>query len=72
MYVCMHVCMYVSVGIGAQLMRDIPFYGSFFGSYDLLCRGIKANTTWTDTFTYLVAGGLVLYVCMYVCMYGRK
>ena len=57
------------VGIGAQLLRDVPFYGSFFGSYDLLCRGIRANSNLSDTLTYLVAGGYVLYVCMCVRIY---
>jgi solute carrier family 25 (mitochondrial ornithine transporter) member 2/15 len=44
-------------GIGAQVMRDIPFYASFFGSYDLICRELKANTDWTDTGIYFTAGG---------------
>lgn len=31
-------------GLSAQIMRDIPFYSSFFGSYELLVRWMKANT----------------------------
>lgn len=44
-------------GISAQVIRDIPFYGSFFGSYDVLCRVLRANTKWSDSSVYFVAGG---------------
>lgn len=43
--------------MNAQLLRDIPFYASFFGSYEILCRGLRAHTDWSDTSVYLVAGG---------------
>jgi APA family basic amino acid/polyamine antiporter len=32
-------------------MRDVPFYGSFFGSYDLLCRGIKESSRFNTIVT---------------------
>lgn len=44
-------------GISAQVIRDIPFYGSFFGSYDVLCRALRTNTDWSDSAVYFVAGG---------------
>ena len=44
-------------GIVAQVVRDIPFYASFFGSYDIFCRLLKKNTTWNDTSIYFVSGG---------------
>jgi hypothetical protein len=44
-------------GIGAQVMRDIPFYSSFFGTYELSCRYLRATTTWNDTAVYFVSGG---------------
>ena len=45
-------------GIGIQIIRDIPFYGSFFGSYDLFCAYLKKNTKMSDTSVYFVSGGL--------------
>ena len=44
--------------IGIQIIRDIPFYGSFFGSYDLFCTYLKKNTKMSDTSVYFVSGGL--------------
>ena len=46
------------VGMGAQVIRDVPFYATFFGSYDTICALIKANTTWSDPIVYASAGGL--------------
>lgn len=48
-------------GIGAQVVRDIPFYASFFGSYDIFCKVLKKSTDWNDTSIYFVAGGYVRY-----------
>jgi Mitochondrial carrier protein len=48
-------------GIGAQVVRDIPFYASFFGSYDIICKVLKKSTDWNDTSIYFVAGGYVRY-----------
>ena len=49
-------------GIGAQVMRDIPFYASFFGSYDIFCKILKKSTSWNDTSIYFVAGGYVIFI----------
>lgn len=50
-------------GMGAQILRDIPFYSSFFGSYDILCMGLKRFTSLSDTAVYFLAGGLVILSC---------
>lgn len=42
----------------AQVLRDIPFYGSFFGSYDILCHVLKQSTSWSDGTVFFVSGGL--------------
>ena len=44
-------------GFAAQVMRDIPFYASFFGVYGVCCQYLKASTTWSDTSVYFVSGG---------------
>lgn len=44
-------------GLGSQVIRDIPFYGSFFGTYDVMCRVLRANTNWSDAGVYFTAGG---------------
>jgi hypothetical protein len=44
-------------GIGAQILRDIPFYSSFFGSYDIMCMLMKKYTAWPDSSIYFIAGG---------------
>eukprot|EP01035_Chromulina_nebulosa_P024402 gene24402-31766_t len=44
-------------GITIQLTRDVIFYSSFFGSYDIMCDIMKKNTKWSDTFIYFMAGG---------------
>jgi solute carrier family 25 (mitochondrial ornithine transporter) member 2/15 len=45
------------VGFRAQLLRDIPFYSSFFGSYDILCAILKQHTDLPETSIYFVSGG---------------
>jgi len=50
--------LWILLGFGAQLLRDIPFYSSFFGSYDLLCLSLSDSfPQWSDTFIYFLAGG---------------
>jgi hypothetical protein len=44
-------------GFASQVIRDIPFYASFFGTYDLMCRMLKARTNWSDASIYFTAGG---------------
>eukprot|EP01038_Epipyxis_sp_PR26KG_P005247 gene5247-7292_t len=45
-------------GIGAQLCRDVPFYCSFFGSYDVLCQVLRVSfPEASDTSIYFTAGG---------------
>lgn len=46
-------------GFSAQLIRDIPFYASFFGVYTVSCDLLKSYTSWTDTTVYFMSGGLV-------------
>jgi len=46
------------LGFHAQVMRDIPFYATFFGSYEIICRLLRANTQWSDAAVYFTAGGL--------------
>lgn len=45
------------VGLGAQITRDIPFYATFFGSYELLCRYMKKHTDLPETSIYFISGG---------------
>lgn len=45
-------------GFSSQLMRDVPFYASFFGSYEIICQALKEHTDLTETSVYFVAGGL--------------
>ena len=45
-------------GFSCQILRDIPFYASFFGSYEAFCTLFKKNTSWSDTTIYFVSGGL--------------
>lgn len=44
-------------GIHAQVLRDIPFYAAFFGTYDILCQHLKSTTKWTDVSVYFISGG---------------
>lgn len=46
------------VGFGPQLIRDIPFYASFFGTYDILCYLLKKYTSFPETSVYFIAGGI--------------
>ena len=44
-------------GFASQVLRDIPFYASFFGTYDVMCRVLKDRTNWSDARVYFTAGG---------------
>lgn len=46
------------VGYGPQLIRDVPFYASFFGTYDILCYVMKKYTSLPETSIYFIAGGI--------------
>jgi len=48
----------LNIGMSAQVLRDIPFYATFFGFYELSCRYLRATTKWNDTSVYFVSGGL--------------
>ena len=59
-------------GIAAQVVRDIPFYASFFGSYDVFCKMLKRTTDWNDTSIYFVSGGCVTVfyiICVVIVIY---
>lgn len=45
-------------GFGAQLMREIPFFSAFFGSYEILCQSFRKYTKMSDTTVYFVSGGI--------------
>lgn len=45
-------------GLSWQLMRDVPFYGTFFGSYEILCQLFKNHTDWSEPAIYFISGGL--------------
>lgn len=45
-------------GMGAQIARDIPFYATFFGSYDSLCCILQTHTSMSEPVVYATAGGL--------------
>lgn len=45
-------------GFATQITRDIPFYASFFGSYEVLCMLLQKYTELPDTAVYFVSGGL--------------
>lgn len=40
-----------------QLLRDVPFYASFFGSYDILCHLLQKSTDWSEASIYFISGG---------------
>lgn len=44
-------------GIGAQIMRDVPFYATFFGSYEIMCQIFKRRTTLPETSIFFISGG---------------
>mmetsp|Transcript_14868 Transcript_14868/g.32524 ORF Transcript_14868/g.32524 Transcript_14868/m.32524 type:complete len:294 (-) Transcript_14868:2115-2996(-) len=45
-------------GFAAQVMRDIPFYSSFFGTYEILCQTFEKYTQWEQSSIYFISGGL--------------
>jgi len=45
-------------GFCAQIMRDIPFYSSFFGTYEILCQTFRKYTAWDQSSIYFISGGL--------------
>ena len=46
------------IGIGAQILRDVPFFACFFGVYELLCPIFTRHMKLPDDVAYFVAGGL--------------
>lgn len=44
-------------GFGAQLLREIPFFSAFFGSYEILCQSFKKYTDLSDSSVYFISGG---------------
>jgi hypothetical protein len=44
-------------GMPIQIIRDILFYGTFFGSYDVLCEVLKEHTNMSEAMVYFTAGG---------------
>jgi hypothetical protein len=40
------------------VLRDIPFYSSFFGTYTVSCELLKYYTDFSDTAIYFTSGGL--------------
>ena len=44
-------------GFCAQLMREIPFYSAFFGSYEILCQSFRKYTSLSDGTIFFVSGG---------------
>ena len=44
-------------GFGAQVMREIPFFSAFFGSYEILCQSFRKYTTLSDSKIYFISGG---------------
>ena len=58
------------VGMGAQILRDIPFYASFFGVYDTFVYLLKDKfPTMSEPVVYATAGGFagqIAWVCSIV------
>jgi solute carrier family 25 (mitochondrial carnitine/acylcarnitine transporter), member 20/29 len=44
-------------GFPIQVTRDVIFYSSFFGSYDVICIYLKKYTSLSDPIIYFTAGG---------------
>lgn len=44
-------------GFSIQLLRDVPFYTSFFGSYEFLKKYFKNNTDLSDSMITMISGG---------------
>lgn len=55
-------------GIAAQVMRDVPFYCFFFGSYDLACKYLKKHTELPESAVYFTSGGLAGQVAWSISM----
>ena len=56
-------------GLNAQILRDIPFYLSFFGCYDTLVRLLKRECpSWSDTSITFISGGLAGQIAWVVSM----
>lgn len=45
------------VGFRAQLMREIPFFALFFGSYEASCQLLRKHTALNDPTVYVISGG---------------
>jgi len=45
------------VGLNAQILRDIPFGATFFGSYEILCQVFRKYTSLPDSTIYFMSGG---------------
>jgi hypothetical protein len=46
-------------GMPAQIFRDIPFYATFFGTYDIMCYLMKKHTNLPEATVFFMAGGWV-------------
>jgi hypothetical protein len=44
-------------GFAAQVMREIPFFSAFFGSYEILCQSFRKYSTLHEGTIYFVSGG---------------
>jgi hypothetical protein len=56
-------------GMSAQCMRDIPFYASFFGTYESFTRFFRTSfPNWPDTAVYFVSGGFAGQIAWAVSM----
>jgi solute carrier family 25 ornithine transporter 2/15 len=44
-------------GVSAQVLRDTPFYATFFGLYDVFCGILRENTKLSDSAIYFLSGG---------------
>jgi len=53
------------VGYGAQLMREIPFFALFFGSYEISCQLLRKHTKMHDSTIYITSGGYVLMISLF-------
>jgi solute carrier family 25 ornithine transporter 2/15 len=44
-------------GIGAQLLRDVPFGAAFFGSYEIMCQLFRKHSSMSECNIYFMSGG---------------
>lgn len=44
-------------GFAAQVMREVPFFSAFFGSYEILGQALRRHSTLGDGAIYVVSGG---------------